>query len=201
MAVTLLRNMISIVFCLSLISVAASASDAETTVSTYHSRLLDALADPQNVTDKSRFDALAPAMDEAFDFETMTKTITGRNWTQASEATQSDLLAAFRQVSIAIYADQFADLKQGTFLVSGTRNGPRGLKLVDSTLKTPTENVSLIYVLRKKDGAWRIIDVLLDGGISELAVRASEYSNILKNSGPKGLVISLNNQTNALLAN
>jgi len=196
---TLLRIGFSIVASLFLLTVTASADDAESTVNTYHTRLLSALADPKNDTDMSRFDALAPAMDEAFDFETMTKTIIGRRWAKADQATQSELLAAFRQVSIAIYADQFADLEHGKFVVSGTRDGPRGLKLVDSNLKASEENVPLVYVLRKKDCAWRIIDVLLDGGISELAVRASEYSTILKTSGPKGLVKSLNNQTNTLL--
>lgn len=197
----LLRIVFSVFACLFLMTVAVSANDAKSTVSTYHTRLLSAIADPKNDSDTMRFNALAPTMDEAFDFETMTKTIIGRNWAKADDTTKAELLAAFRQVSIAIYADQFAGLKQGEFVVSGTRDGPRGLKLVDSKLKTPEESVPLVYVLRKKDNVWRIIDVLLDGGISELAVRASEYSNTLKTSGPKGLVTSLNDQAKALLAN
>lgn len=197
-----LLRIVSFVFtCLFLMTVGVSANDAKSTITTYHARLLSAITDPKNNSDALRFNALAPAMDEAFDFETMTKTIVGRSWAKADGTTKAELLAAFRHVSIAIYADQFADLKQGEFVISGTRDGPRGLKLVDSQLKTPEESVPLVYVLRNKDNAWRIIDVLLDGGISELAVRASEYSNILKTSGPKELIISLNDQAKTLLAN
>lgn len=179
----------------------AKAEDAEGTVSKYHLQLQAAIADPNNVSDQSLYNALAPVMDIAFDFETMMKTIMGRRWAEANADTQSRLLAAFRRVSIATYADQFAGLKQGNFEIIGPRDGPRGLKLVESRLNTANERVSLVYVLRIKDDAWRIIDVLLDGGISELAVRASEYSSILKNSGPEGLVTSLNEQSKGLLAN
>ena len=197
----LLRIVFFVFTCLFVMPVAVSANDAKSTVMTYHAQLLSAIADLKNTSDALRLNALAPAMDKAFDFETMTKTIVGRSWAKADDTTKAELLAAFRQVSIAIYADQFAGLKQGEFIVSGTRDGPRGLKLVDSKLETPKESVPLVYVLRNKDNAWRIIDVLLDGGISELAVRASEYSNILKTSGPKGLVTSLNDQAKVLLAN
>jgi len=197
-----LLRIVSFVFtCLFVMPVAVSANDAKSTVMTYHAQLLSAIADLKNTSDALRFNALASAMDKALDFETMTKTIVGRSWAKADDTTKAELLAAFRQVSIAIYADQFAGLKHGEFIVSGTRDGPRGLKLVDSKLETPKESVPLVYVLRNKDNAWRIIDVLLDGGISELAVRASEYSNILKTSGPKGLVTSLNDQAKVLLAN
>ena len=197
----LLRIVFFVFTCLFVMPVAVNANDAKSTVMTYHAQLLSAIADLKNTSDASRFNALAPSMDKAFDFETMTKTIVGRSWAKADDTTKAELLAAFRQVSIAIYADQFAGLKQGKFIVSGTRDGPRGLKLVDSKLEISKESVPLVYVLRNKDNAWRIIDVLLDGGISELAVRASEYSNILKTSGPKGLVTSLNDQAKVLLAN
>lgn len=198
---TFLRAFAVISVCLITFASGAKAGDAEGTVSQYHNQLQTAIADPSNDDDQSLFDALAPVMDVAFDFETMTKTIVGRQWAKADLDTQSRLLAAFRRVSIATYADQFSDLKQGEFEIVSSRDGPRGLKLVDSRLKTPDDNVSLVYVLRNKNGAWRIIDVLLDGGISELAVRASEYSNILKNSGPEGLIASLNKQSKDLLAN
>ena len=195
------RPIIVVCICLLTFMSGAKAEDAEGTVSKYHLQLQAAIADPNNVSDQSLYNALAPVMDIAFDFETMMKTIMGRRWAEANADTQSRLLAAFRRVSIATYADQFAGLKQGNFEIIGPRDGPRGLKLVESRLNTANERVSLVYVLRIKDDAWRIIDVLLDGGISELAVRASEYSSILKNSGPEGLVTSLNEQSKGLLAN
>jgi phospholipid transport system substrate-binding protein len=177
----------------------ALANPAET-IRTYHDRLLDSIASTAGETDQARYEKLAPAMDAAFDFESMIKTAAGSHWGKASADAREALLAAFRRVSIATYADQFGGMKGGEFVIQGTRNGPRGLKLVDCQLKTGTESVPLSYVVRNKDGQWLIIDVLLDGGISELALRASEYASTLKGGGTEALTKTLNDQATALLA-
>jgi len=171
------------------------------TVDTYHDRLLASITQSAGKSDQARFTALAPAMDAAFDFESMIKTAAGTYWSKASDSARQALLAAFRRVSIATYADQFAGVKDGRFVIDGSRTGPRGLKLVDSRLKTADEDVSLTYVVRNRGGNWLIIDVLLQGGISELALRASEYASTLKNGGTEALTQTLNAQAASLLAN
>ncbi|MBO6950031.1 MAG: ABC transporter substrate-binding protein [Rhodospirillales bacterium] len=168
-------------------------------VETYHNQLIQAVDETHGQSDEVRFKRLAPAMDAAFDFESMIKTIAGSYWQKASPDAREGLLRAFRRISIATYADQFGGMTDGAFDVKGTRDGPRGLKLVDSQLKTASESVKMTYVVRDKGGAWQIIDVLLKGGISELAVRASEYSNILKSGGVEGLTSTLNDQAVSLL--
>ncbi|MEK9723668.1 MAG: ABC transporter substrate-binding protein, partial [Rhodospirillaceae bacterium] len=59
-------------------------------------------------------------------------------------------------------------------------------------------DVPLTYVTREVQGAWRIIDVLVDAGISELAVRRSEYRLILKTDGIDGLITVLGDKASAL---
>ncbi|WNK01685.1 ABC transporter substrate-binding protein [Thalassospiraceae bacterium LMO-JJ14] len=182
-----------------MIPASLAASPAET-VSTYHDQLLQSVRDSAGKTDMARFTSLAPAMDAAFDFESMIKTAAGTHWGKASAESQRALLDAFRRVSIATYADQFAGLTSGAFIIKGSRNGPRGLKLVDCELKTGDENVAISYVVRNKNGDWLIVDVLLKGGISELALRASEYASTLKKGGAEALARTLNEQATALLA-
>ncbi len=195
---TTIRHLLFLVILLLPGSLAASPSE---TVQTYHGRLLESMASTTGKTDQARFASLAPAMDAAFDFESMIKTAAGTYWGAAAPEMQQALLKAFRRISIATYADQFARLTNGAFAIKGTRDGPRGLKLVDSQLKTGDENVTLTYVVRNKDGNWLIIDVLLKGGISELALRASEYANTLKDGGTEALTRTLNDRATALLAN
>lgn len=176
------------------------ASPADT-VEAYHDKLLQAVDENKDAPDQRRYEQFAPAMDAAFDFEGMIKTAAGRHWSKAAPETRDALVAAFRRVSIATYADQFRDLAGGEFVVRETRDGPRGLKLVESQLKTGSENVTLTYVVRDKDGEWRIIDVLLKGGISELALRASEYAGTLEKGGAKALTKALDEQAARLLEN
>lgn len=168
----------------------------------FHDTLLTVLSSASGQSDQTRYDALQPVMDAAFNYEVMIKTVTGRHWRQADQKTQDTLQQAFRDVSIATYADQYAGLTDGKFETVGHRDGPRGLQLVDTKLITPSREVGLTYVLREKNGKWQIIDVLLDDGkISELARKASEYSKTLKDDGAEALILVLNNQKRELLEN
>jgi phospholipid transport system substrate-binding protein len=53
------------------------------------------------------------------------------------------------------------------------------------------EIVALDYRLRPVDGEWRVIDVFLNGTVSELALRRAEYSGVLKREGFDGLMRAL----------
>lgn len=179
----------------------ANAAPSEL-VTTFHESLLKTLNDKTGQSDQVRYDALQPIMDGTFNYNIMIKTVAGRHWRQADSKTQDMLLKSFRDVSIATYADQYAGLTEGKFETLGSRDGPRGLRLVDTKLITPSRNVGLTYVMSGKDNDWRIIDVLLDGGkISELARKASEYSKTLKDGGANALIIALEDQKRTLLAN
>lgn len=183
-------------------STSLAAADADQVVTSFHSTLLQILNEQAGQSDQARYDALQHTMDHAFNFDVMIKTISGRHWRNANEAERVALRQAFRDVSIATYADQYAGLTDGSFQTITSREGPRGLKLVDTELKTSSKKVGLTYVLREKDGDWQIIDVLLDGGkISELARKASEYSKTLKDGGANALISVLGNQKKSLLNN
>ena len=60
------------------------------------------------------------------------------------------------------------------------------------------EDVHLNYRLRQVDGEWRIIDIYLNGTISELALRRSEYSSVLKREGFEKLLTTLNDKVDEL---
>jgi phospholipid transport system substrate-binding protein len=56
--------------------------------------------------------------------------------------------------------------------------------MVQTTLRNPDgDDVDLNYRLIESDKGWRIIDVYLNGTVSELALRRSEYSAVLKREG------------------
>ncbi len=64
--------------------------------------------------------------------------------------------------------------------------------IVQSRIVTGSgERVALNYLLRQNSGSWRIFDVYLDGSISELATRRSEYTAILDDQGFDELITRL----------
>ncbi len=73
--------------------------------------------------------------------------------------------------------------------------------LVDTRIvRNPEPPVAITYVLTETGDQWRIVDVLLEGKVSEMAVRRSEYNPILRDGGPDKLAAALNAQADALLA-
>ena len=54
--------------------------------------------------------------------------------------------------------------------------------------------------MRQNGGGWQIADVYLNGTISELATRRSEFASILRTRGINGLIAMLNTKADALSA-
>jgi NAD(P)-dependent dehydrogenase (short-subunit alcohol dehydrogenase family) len=55
-------------------------------------------------------------------------------------------------------------------------------------------------MMRRDGEGWRISDIYLDGAISEVATRRSEFAAILKNDGIDGLIAALNRKADILTA-
>ena len=56
------------------------------------------------------------------------------------------------------------------------------------------------YLMRRNGDAWLISDIYLDGAISEVVTRRSEFAAILKSEGIDGLIAALNRKSNVLIA-
>jgi phospholipid transport system substrate-binding protein len=108
---------------------------------------------------------------------------------------------AFGHMSVATYAMRFNGWSGQAFETLGTDPGPRGTILVKTQISAAgDEPVALTYVMNQGEGGnWRIIDILLKGTISEMAVKKSEYANILNSKGLSGLTEALNTQADKLL--
>jgi phospholipid transport system substrate-binding protein len=66
-------------------------------------------------------------------------------------------------------------------------------RIVRSKLIDPTdENVELNYRMHLTPAGWQIIDVYLDGTVSELALRRSEFAGIVKRENFGALITALN---------
>ncbi len=178
------------------------SASAAGVVEGFHAALLDTMKNADSLGVTGRFEKLAPAMDAAFDFTTMIRVAaTRRFWNVADESQRKDLLESFRRLSIATYAAQFNGFSGQRFATVGEKPGPQGTILVATKIVDPDDSdVGLTYVLKETDsGGRKIADVLLDDSISQLAVRRSEYSNILRKSGISALITELTEKSEKIL--
>ena len=104
-------------------------------------------------------------------------------------------------MTIANYARNF-DGYNGESIVVDPKIVSRGDdRLVQSTLQVPhNQPVPFIYRMRQSGGTWKVIDVFLNGYVSELATRRSDFSTTIGSSGPAGLIKQINTLSDKLMS-
>jgi len=65
-------------------------------------------------------------------------------------------------------------------------------------VKANGEPVKIDYLMRRSGDGWLISDIYVDGAISEVATRRSEFAAILKTEGIDGLIAALNRKADLL---
>jgi phospholipid transport system substrate-binding protein len=179
----------------------AQATSPAALVELFHNTLLVVMKNAKTLGYQGRYAKLSAPISNAFHLRLMTQISSGSHWRKAPEGQKLALVEAFSKVSIGTYAARFDGFSGQSFKTVTSKAGPQNTQLVVTRLLNPSgDDVDLTYVTKQIENGWRIIDVVLDTGISELAVRRSEYRQILKRSGIEGLITELNQKAVALRA-
>jgi phospholipid transport system substrate-binding protein len=173
----------------------ANGSD---TVRAFYSTLLDTMRNGRQLGAQGRYAKLAPAIASSFDIPLMTRLAVGPEWNTLNPAQQAQVTQAFERYVAAVYAERFDSYAGEQLKVTGEEASPAGTVILSQIVKSNGEPVHVNYLMRQNGGGWQIADVYLNGTISELATRRSEFSGILKSQGINGLITALNNKAAAL---
>jgi len=177
-----------------------AASPAVEVIERLHEALIETMKQADHLNVEARYQKLEPILTRSFDFERMIGAAAGSYWANADADERARLLEAFTKLSVTTYAVRFNGFSGEHFETLGERSGPRETVFVDTRIIRPGEQpVAITYVMAERDGTWRIVDVLLDRSISELAVRRSEYNQVLRNGGPDKLAETLDEKAAKLI--
>ena len=127
----------------------------------------------------------------SYDLEKMGKIIIGIDWKQTDTKTQKEFINVFKRFISVNYFRRFnkineLDFEHQTVKVIGDK-----FKLARVILTADNEKLKIDYLLGFKNEKWKIFDVLLDGSISEVATKKSDFKKIIKEEGVSGLVKNL----------
>jgi phospholipid transport system substrate-binding protein len=160
------------------------AHSAVPVVESLHASLIEIMKTADELGYSGRMEALVPILHDSFDLEFMATKSIGRSWKKLSEQEKALWLDTFQRLTCANYAGRFHGYSGQTFETRGVAPGSHDTVMVQTTLRNPDgDDVDLNYRLIESDKGWRIIDVYLNGTVSELALRRSEYSAVLKREG------------------
>lgn len=166
--------------------------------------LLDNMKQGKQLNFAARKEKIAPVVREVFDLETMTRVSVGGGWQKLSEDERKKLTEAFAAWTIAAYAAQFKNWAGEEFIIRNFTDPQKPDVMVNTEIKPKSgKATALNYRLRqrpteKKDGPWQVVDILLDGSVSQLALRRSDFSAVFGSGGAAALITHLNALTDKL---
>ncbi len=177
----------------------APASGGETVHSLYDA-LLSTMKNGRTLGQSGRFTQLEPVIRRTFDISSMARLSVGPSWATLTEAQRQQVTESFARYISAIYADRFDSYAGQKLQVIGEQPAMAGIMVRSQIIKANGEPVNVDYMMRRNGDSWLISDIYLDGAISEVATRRSEFAAILKSQGIHGLITALNRKADILTA-
>jgi phospholipid transport system substrate-binding protein len=179
---------------------AAAEDDPIVIVEQFQASLLAVMREASTLGVKGRYERMLPPIERAFDLGAMTRIAIGEHWTRADESQRTRLVRAFGRMSASTVAILFDGYSGERFKTLGERAGQNETRYVNTIIVLSDGDVSLTYVAKRIGNGWKLIDVIVDDGISELTVRKSEYRRVLASDGVEGLIAALESKAGELIA-
>jgi phospholipid transport system substrate-binding protein len=139
-----------------------------------------------------RYTTLSLVVENTFDLPEILHRCVGSSWSTLAAPEQAELLEVFRRFTITSYIASFNSYAGQRFEIDPS---PRavGNDVVVETHLVPLngESSRLDYLMRAQGNKWRVVDVLLDGSISRVAVQRSDFRRFLAGHDSSGLISSM----------
>jgi phospholipid transport system substrate-binding protein len=176
----------------------ATPASGGDTVKGLYDVLLTTMKNGRILGQSGRFTQLDPVIRRSFDIAAMARLSVGLSWAGLSEAQRQQMIESFARYISATYADRFDSYAGQRLEVTSEQPSSSGLMVHSQIIKASGEPVKVDYMMHRAGDNWLIADIYLDGAISEVATRRSEFSTILKNEGIDGLIAALNRKADIL---
>jgi len=179
----------------------ADTGSASARIEALHGQLLEVMRNAVALGYQGREAKLSGVIPGYFDVDFMAQKSLGSHWKSAEPGERRRYLEAFERFMVANYAGRFDGFSGQSFETRGAEPARLDTVVVKTVLHDPGgEDVELNYRMRQQDGVWKIIDVYLDGTVSELALRRSEFASIVKREDLDALIVALDEKIAKLAA-
>ena len=194
----LLSLFFGLIFCTPAAFAAGTPADV---VNAIHAALLNNMKHGKEYGCDGRIKHLQAVVDAGFDVPLIAQTVMRRHWSELSDAQRTQLIAEFREVTVVTYASNFNSFGGEVFTTQDTQSLPNGDQMVHARLQPGSgDSVAFDYILHGKDGNFRVINVIADG-VSDLALRSTQYNALFEKKGFSGLMAWLQDQSKKMQAN
>ncbi len=160
----------------------ATAEDAAAFVRDFGDRGMAMLAD-QSLTDEERRDQFHSFFSSRFAVDAISRFALGKHWNKANEQERAEYRRVFEDYIVATYARRLANYAGETLKIGpGRLETPQAAAVSSRILRSEGKPIDIVWRLRRRDGSWRIVDIVVEG-ISLAITQRSEFNAVIRNSG------------------
>ncbi|WP_349431410.1 ABC transporter substrate-binding protein [Methylomarinum sp. Ch1-1] len=172
-----------------------SADEQEVTarqvVENFQQVLITVMKQGEKLGFQGRYDKMEEAIKDSHDLPKIARIVVGREWLKLSPEQQDKLTDVFSQLSISAYAHNFKEYSGESFEFVSEDETARGGVIIHTLFVIPDDkDVKFDYMLKKKGDSWRIINIIANG-VSDLALKRSEYTSVLMREGFDALIAKI----------
>lgn len=178
---------------------AQAADPAVTPVQSFYDTLVASMKQGKQLGVKGRYEKLKPVIEQSFDLSGMTRLSVGPAWTTMSEADQKALTVALGRYTVASYASNFKSFDGEKFVVDPASSVRGTDRIVTSKLIAGSDTIPFNYRMRQAGTSWKVIDIFLNGYVSQIAKQRSDFGATVQAGGAAGLEKKLNSLADGLL--
>ena len=133
-------------------------------------------------------------VDQIADVPAITNFVLGKYARSISPAQRAQFAPVFREYAQNVYESRLTEYHGETLKVTGSTVKKPGDVVVSSLVAGGKLDKPLPVSWRvlNRDGGWKIVDIYLNGNISQLAQKRSDFGSTLQSSGPQGLAKKIN---------
>ncbi len=171
----------------------ASAGVPLDTINSNVSSVIDVMRDPKlkgEAGKKVKEKKIIDAAEKLFDFVELSKRTLGLNWNKLTPEQRKEFVDLYKTILKDAYIDKltaYTDEK-----INYTKEVPLSETIVEvqSIVTTKKADVPIYYRVIKKDGGWKVFDVIVEG-VSLIGNYRTQFREILGNNPPSTLLDTL----------
>jgi phospholipid transport system substrate-binding protein len=175
------------------VPISAYAGSPLETVKGHVDKVVDVLRDSSlrgGSGEKVKKDRIRTISDRMFDFTELSRRTLGQNWSRFNSEQQKEFIALYKSVLEDAYVDKIVSYTDEKILFN--KENPLSEKTVEvqTTIVTKKADIPISYRVIRKEGEWRVYDVIIEG-VSLISNYRSQFAQILLNKSPEGLLDTL----------
>ena len=158
------------------------AEGARSIVEEMSSDAVQKLTDP-SIDREARKQRMREMMDQYFNIEGIARWVLGRHWRKATDDERAEYLVLYQDLMIETYVDRFAGY-QGESLTFGkvdVRDGKDAIVSTEFNRPNQDQPIAVDWRVREYDGAYKVIDIMIEG-VSMGQTQRSEFASAIKSA-------------------